>query len=227
MLKENRPGLCTLSTNLHFDRIMPDLGSLGLSNLLEAKLEQQWFPTRSLLSDSLMCASEYESDQKRLKKKRQHPVHCTHSIVIHVLHFIAFLKTPSQTCQVKLLFWKKKHFSYFNLYCHQQFYSRMSSFVNLKAIIILYFWISWQPPHPSRVDWRCGTVIRHCQARVGSFNRIKMIHYQAYIGRMKYPMFIHRRRWWMAPLMVSCVNQSGWLIRSADSEPQGDGYSNP
>lgn len=31
----------SLSTNLQFDRIIPDLGGLGLSNLLDVKPEQQ------------------------------------------------------------------------------------------------------------------------------------------------------------------------------------------
>lgn len=48
-------------------------------------------------------------------------------------------------------------------------------------------------------------------------NRIKMIHYQAYIGKIKNPVFILLRRWRTAAPTVSRVSQSGRLIRSADS----------
>lgn len=129
--------------------------------------------------------------------------------------------------EVSFLKGNKAFFPFFQ--CYQQLYSIKGFFMN---------WIrrhnnSWSFPRPSIMDLRHGTVIRRRQGRVDSFygnvsfvDQIKMIHYQAYIGRMKSPMFIHRTPWWMAAPMVSSVNQSGWLIRSAESEPQGDSYSN-
>lgn len=152
----------------------------------------------------------------------------------------AFHRSPwdafSNLSTALTLFERKKHFSFFSLYCHQQFYSRMSSCVNLKSNHHFIFLIFSAASAPFSCGLKMGDRDRALSDTCWQFlykicfifsNRLKMIHYQAYIGRMKYPMFIHHRRWWMAALMVSCVNQSGWLIRSADSETQGDGYSNP
>lgn len=205
------------------DRTMAEVGVWLYS---EAKADQQWCTRRSLAQWQLDVSLWIQKRRKLLKRL---PAHFTHTAVSHVLHFIAVLKTflLNLSTEVSFLKGNKAFFSFF--LCYQQFYSRKGFFMN---------WIrrhnnSWSFPHPSIMDLRHGTVIRRCQGRVGSFygnvsfvNQIKMIRYQAYIGRMKSPMFIHRTRWWMAALMVSSVNQSGWLIRSAESEPQGDGYSN-
>ena len=153
------------------------------------------FQQEELLSDSLMCVSEYTSDKKNKKKQlKTHSVNLTHTIVTHTSFHRFNLST-----EVTFLD-RRSIFSCLNLCCHQQFYSRMSSFVDLKSnhhFRFFFLWKSWQPPLPSHVDLRHGTVIRHCQAHVGSLyglflsffffslppNRIKMLHYQAYIGR--------------------------------------------
>lgn len=65
----------SLSTNLQFDRIIPDLGGLGLSNLVDISNFQE----EVLLSDSL------NTQVTEIIWKK----HFTHAIVIHVLQFIA------------------------------------------------------------------------------------------------------------------------------------------
>lgn len=172
--------------------------------------------------------------QKRRKLLKQLPAHFTHTAVSHVLHFIAVLKTFLLNLSTEVSFLKgNKAFFLFFSSATSNFIAEWAFSWTEYAVIISHIWDSWSFPHPSIMDLRHVTVIRRCQGRVGSFygnvsfvSKIKMIHYQAYIGRIKSPMFIHRTRWWMAALMVSSVNQSGWLIRSAESEPQGDSYSN-
>ena len=198
------------------------------------------FPTRRVVKWQLDVRLWIHKWQKKQKKQlKTHSVNLTHTIVTHTSFHRFNLST-----EVTFLD-RRSIFSCLNLCCHQQFYSRMSSFVDLKSnhhFRFFFLWKSWQPPLPSHVDLRHGTVIRHCQAHVGSLyglflsfffflslqTGLKCSIIKRILEGVKFPMFIHCRWWWMACLRrVSCVNQSGWLIRSADSQPQGDGYSNP
>lgn len=76
------------------------------------------------------CAPLNTQVTKTIKKASSafHSQHCHSCAAFHRSPKDAFSNLSG-----KVTFWKKKHFSYFNLYCHQQFYSRMSSFVNLKS----------------------------------------------------------------------------------------------
>ena len=86
------------------------------------------FQQEELLSDSLMCVSEYTSDKKNKKKQlKTHSVNLTHTIVTHTSFHRFNLST-----EVTFLD-RRSIFSCLNLCCHQQFYSRMSSFVDLKS----------------------------------------------------------------------------------------------
>lgn len=127
---------------------------------------------------------------------------------------------------------KGKLFTFFSLYCHQRFLwnkhfcsksIKQSSFQS-REILPQLFLCGFKRRGPwSGIVRRVLTPRKEFFCFIFSFpNRIKTIHYQACSGKIKYPMFIHHRRWRMAALMVLCVNQSGWLIRvSRFSSPRG------